>query len=133
MAITKSSAGHSTGSTNVAELLERILDKGVVIAGDVKVQLLDIELLTIQLRLVVCSIDKAKEMGLDWWANRPVFDTTPRAGEVEGKSSSALPAGDSGSASSADMDALRRRIAELEEQVAASSAPVGSPERPRRL
>jgi hypothetical protein len=57
----------------VADLLERVLDKGVVIAGDIKVSLLDIELLTIQIRLVVCSIDKAKEMGMDWWANTPVF------------------------------------------------------------
>ena len=68
---------HSTGSTTVADLLERVLDKGVVIAGDVKVKLLDIELLTIQLRLVICSIDKAKEMGMDWWVNNPVFSAQP--------------------------------------------------------
>ena len=61
------------GATNLADLLERVLDKGVVVAGDIKVSLLDIELLTIQIRLVVCSIDKAKEMGMDWWANNPVF------------------------------------------------------------
>lgn len=72
MAVTRSTPGYSN-STNIADLLERVLDKGIVIAGDVKVSLLDIELLTIQLRLVVCSIDKAKEMGLDWWANSPVF------------------------------------------------------------
>lgn len=59
-------------STNVADLLERVLDKGVVIAGDIRVKLLDIELLTLQIRLVICSIDKAKEMGLDWWANQPI-------------------------------------------------------------
>lgn len=62
-----------TQSTNLADLIERVLDKGVMIAGDVKVNLLDIELLTIQIRLVICSIDKAKEMGMDWWANTPVF------------------------------------------------------------
>ncbi|MEN0021172.1 MAG: gas vesicle protein [Planctomycetota bacterium] len=73
MAVVRSSPKHSTDSTNVADLLERVLDKGVVIAGDVKVSLLDIELLTIQIRLVICSIDKAKEMGMDWWANSPVF------------------------------------------------------------
>jgi len=73
MAVVRSSPAHSTNSTNVADLLERVLDKGVVIAGDIKVSLLDIELLTIQIRLVVCSIDKAKEMGMDWWANSPVF------------------------------------------------------------
>ncbi|ARN82429.1 gas vesicle protein [Methylocystis bryophila] len=58
---------HSLESTNLADLLERILDKGVVIAGDISVKLVDVELLTIQLRLVVCSVDKARELGLDWW------------------------------------------------------------------
>ncbi len=66
-------AQHSVQTTNVADLLERVLDKGVVIAGDIKVSLVDIELLTIQLRLVICSVDKAKEMGMDWWANNPAF------------------------------------------------------------
>ena len=68
---------HSVQITTVADLLERVLDKGVVIAGDVKIKLLDIELLTIQLRLVICSIDKAKEMGMDWWVNNPVFSAQP--------------------------------------------------------
>ena len=77
----RASPAHSTDSTNIADLLERVLDKGVVIAGDVKVSLLDIELLTIQLRLVICSVDKAKEMGMDWWANSPVFRGTPIAEE----------------------------------------------------
>jgi hypothetical protein len=54
-------------------LLERILDKGIVIAGDIKISLVDVELLTIQLRLVICSVDKAKEMGMDWWVNNPCF------------------------------------------------------------
>lgn len=53
--------------------MERVLDKGVVIAGDVKVKIVDIELLTIQVRLVICSVDKAKEMGMDWWANSDIF------------------------------------------------------------
>lgn len=64
---------HSVDSTNLADLLERILDKGVVIAGDIKIKLVDVELLTIQLRLVVCSVEKAKEMGIDWWTNNPAF------------------------------------------------------------
>jgi hypothetical protein len=67
------SAQHSVESTNIADLLERILDKGIVIAGDIKISLVDIELLSIQLRLVVCSVEKAKEMGMDWWVNNPVF------------------------------------------------------------
>ena len=64
---------HSTESTNLADLLERVLDKGIVIAGDIRVKIVDIELLTIQLRLVVCSVDKAREMGMDWWVNHPLF------------------------------------------------------------
>jgi hypothetical protein len=58
---------HSTESTNLADLLERILDKGIVVAGDISIRLVEVELLTIQLRLVICSVDKAKELGLDWW------------------------------------------------------------------
>jgi hypothetical protein len=58
---------NATASSSVAEILERVLDKGVVVAGDIRVKLVDIELLTIQIRLVVCSIDKAKEIGIDWW------------------------------------------------------------------
>ena len=64
---------HSIQSTNIADLLERVLDKGIVIAGDIRISLVDVELLTIQLRLVICSVDKAKEMGMDWWVNNPVF------------------------------------------------------------
>ena len=59
---------HSVESANLADLLERILDKGVVVAGDISIKLVDIELLTIKLRLVICSVDKARELGLDWWS-----------------------------------------------------------------
>src|SRR3954452_13131933 len=52
---------------SLADVLERVLDKGIVIAGDIQINLLDIELLTIKLRLVVASVDKAKEIGIDWW------------------------------------------------------------------
>jgi hypothetical protein len=62
---------HATDSATLADILERVLDKGVVIAGDIKVKLVDIELLTIQVRLVVCSVDKAVEMGMDWWRREP--------------------------------------------------------------
>jgi len=57
---------HSLETSNLANVLERVLDKGVVIAGDIKIKLVDIDLLTIQLRLVICSVDKAKEIGMDW-------------------------------------------------------------------
>ena len=66
-------AQHSIQSTNLADLLERVLDKGIVIAGDIKIKLVDVELLTLQIRLVICSVDKAKEIGIDWWGNNPAF------------------------------------------------------------
>jgi gas vesicle protein GvpA/GvpJ/GvpM family len=55
------------GPANLADILERVLDKGIVIAGDIQVNLLDIELLTIKIRLLVCSVDRAQEMGINWW------------------------------------------------------------------
>lgn len=61
----------SQPAASLADILERVLDKGVVIAGDIKVKLVDIELLTIQVRLVVCSVDKAMEMGMNWWTHNP--------------------------------------------------------------
>ena len=54
-------------STGLVEVLDRILDKGLVIAGDIKVSLAEVELLTIRIRLLICSIDKAEQIGLDWW------------------------------------------------------------------
>jgi hypothetical protein len=66
--------GHSAASlpgrtetTNLADILERVLDKGIVIAGDIQINLLDIELLTIKLRLLIASVDRAREMGINWW------------------------------------------------------------------
>lgn len=64
---------HSVAATTLADLLERILDKGIVIAGDIRIKLVEVELLTIQIRLVICSVEKAREIGLDWWANNPAF------------------------------------------------------------
>ncbi|MFF9622677.1 gas vesicle protein [Streptomyces griseosporeus] len=63
---------------NLADILERVLDKGIVIAGDIRINLLDIELLTIKLRLVVASVDKAKEMGIDWWEDDPELSSRAR-------------------------------------------------------
>lgn len=73
---------HSLESTNLADLLERLLDKGIVIAGDIKVKIVDIELLTIQIRLVICSVDKAREMGMDWWVSNPAFSSPRTAGDL---------------------------------------------------
>jgi len=56
---------------HLADVLERVLDKGIVIAGDIKIDLLDIELLTVRIRLLIASADKAREMGIDWWQNDP--------------------------------------------------------------
>lgn len=66
---------HSVSSATLADVLERVLDKGVVIAGDIKIKLVDIELLTIQIRLMIASVDKAKEMGMDWWMRNPDFSS----------------------------------------------------------
>jgi len=74
---------HSVESTNLADLLERVLDKGIVIAGDIRVSLVEVELLTIQIRLVICSVDKAKEMGMDWWVNNPAFSSRARQEKLE--------------------------------------------------
>jgi hypothetical protein len=60
---------------NLADILERVLDKGIVIAGDIRINLFDIELLTIRLRLLVVSVDKAKEMGIDWWEHDPALSS----------------------------------------------------------
>lgn len=66
---------HSTESSTVADLLERILDKGIVITGDIKIKLVDIELLSLEIRLVICSVDKAVELGMDWWKKNPAFQS----------------------------------------------------------
>ena len=80
---------------SLADVLERVLDKGIVIAGDIQINLLDIELLTIKLRLLVASVDKAKEMGIDWWESDPQL--SGKAEELEREN-----------------DDLRRRLERLE-------------------
>jgi hypothetical protein len=62
----------------LADVLERVLDKGIVIAGDIRVNLLDIELLTVRIRLLVASVDKAREMGIDWWEHDPTLSAGDR-------------------------------------------------------
>ncbi len=73
---TKDSAraiGTSTSSSSLADVLERVLDKGIVIAGDISVSVATTELLNIRIRLLIASVDKAKEMGINWWENNPHF------------------------------------------------------------
>ena len=69
---------HRQQSTNLADILERVLDKGIVIAGDIRVNLLDIELLTIKIRLLIVSVDKAREIGIDWWEHDPSLSSGQR-------------------------------------------------------
>ncbi|MFJ8094357.1 gas vesicle protein [Streptomyces griseofuscus] len=89
--------GHNSGA-NLADILERVLDKGVVIAGDIRINLLDIELLTIKLRLIIASVDKAKEMGIDWWETDPALSSRARRDELTRENAE-----------------LRERLARLEE------------------
>src|SRR5690606_31514791 len=72
-----------TRSQGLVDLLDRILDKGLVIAGDIRINLADVELLTIRIRLLVCSIDKADEIGLNWWRGDPFLGAPAAAPEVD--------------------------------------------------
>jgi hypothetical protein len=84
-------------AANLADILERVLDKGIVIAGDIRVNLLDIELLTVKIRLIVVSVDKAAEMGIDWWRHDPMLNADARTLADENEQ-------------------LRQRVEELESQ-----------------
>ncbi|MDQ6607933.1 MAG: gas vesicle protein [Actinomycetota bacterium] len=73
------------GPANLADILERVLDKGIVIAGDIQINLLDIELLTIKLRLLVASVDRAREMGINWWESDPSLSRNAKELEEENR------------------------------------------------
>jgi len=90
--------GHSR-STGLVDVLDRVLDKGLVVAGDIKVSLAEVELLTIRIRLLICSIDKAEQIGLDWWK----FDHHLSPGKQ---------------ALSAENDELKKQVRALERQLA---------------
>ena len=94
--------GRSSAPANLGDILERVLDKGIVIAGDIQINLLDIELLTIKLRLVIASLDTAREVGINWWKNDPWLsaDASRRRDDRE------LRAG------SRDLEAENRQLAE---------------------
>lgn len=97
---------HALQSATLADLLERVLDKGIVIAGDIRIKLVEVELLSIQLRLVVCSVDKARELGLDWWTNNSTL-----AGRADGS--------------------IEERVARLESLVPSAAAPPQRAEKPK--
>jgi hypothetical protein len=86
-----------TRSTGLVEVLDRILDKGLFVGGDIKISLAEVELLTIRIRLIVCSLDKAREIGLDWW----MYDRHLAPGRTSGP----------------ERDRLEQRIAALERQL----------------
>ena len=67
---------HPTRTHGLVDILDRVLDKGLVIAGDIKINLANVELLTIQVRLLICSIDKAEQIGLNWWRSDPRLTST---------------------------------------------------------
>ncbi len=76
---------HSINATGLADILERVLDKGIVIAGDIKIQIADIDLITIKIRLLVASVDKAMEMGINWWQEDTYLSTKAREKELNEK------------------------------------------------
>lgn len=109
--------GRQDSSANLADILERVLDKGIVIAGDIQIDLLDIELLTIRLRLLVASVDKAKEMGIDWWEHDPSLSSRARPPrELTGAAGHGP-----GAALEQENAALRTELAELKAAVRPSS------------
>lgn len=106
-------AGHEPA--NLADILERVLDKGIVIAGDIRVNLLDIELLTIKLRLVIASLETAREVGIDWWEHDPWL--TGRSNDLELENQrlrDRIEALESGDHAAADLTTSSRRPAEVD-------------------
>jgi hypothetical protein len=70
---------HSTQSSNLADILERVLDKGIVVAGDINISLVGVELLSIKVRLLIASVDKAMQIGINWWETDPSLSTKAQA------------------------------------------------------
>lgn len=102
-------------TTNLGDILERVLDKGLVIAGDIQVNLLDIELLTIKLRLVIASLDTARQVGINWWENDPWLSAEAGRQAVHGKSARGeVDDGDANGKLREENRRLRDRISELE-------------------
>ena len=95
---------HSVNSTNLADILERVLDKGIVIAGDIKIQIADIDLINIKIRLLVASVDKAMEMGINWWQQDPYLSATAKEAEIEKENTS-----------------LKERLERLEEKISVAN------------
>jgi len=73
---------HATDATNLADILERVLDKGIVIAGDIKISIADVDLLNIKIRLLIASVDKAMEMGINWWQQDSYLSSKAKDSEI---------------------------------------------------
>jgi len=97
-------------STGLVEVLDRVLDKGLLIAGDIRISLAEVELLTIRIRLIVCSVDKAQEIGLDWWKH----DQTLSPGQGRDRLT-------------AENESLRRQVRQLERRLAGTSGRTSVP------
>lgn len=95
---------HATEATSLVDVLERVLDKGVVIAGDIRIKLLEVELLTINIRLLLASVDRAKEMGIDWWEGNPFLNSLAQRKAEERKIAE----------KDAEIEALKKRLDRLE-------------------
>ena len=93
---------HANDATNLADILERVLDKGIVIAGDIRIQLADIDLLNIKIRLLVASVDKAMQMGINWWQQDSYLSSKAKDSEIEKENV-----------------ALKKRLDRLEEKIKA--------------
>lgn len=74
----------STAGNTLVDVLSLVLDKGIVIAGDIQIKLADVDLLTIKIRLLICGVDKAKELGIDWWERDPYISSKAKGEENEG-------------------------------------------------
>jgi hypothetical protein len=95
---------HATEATTLVDVLERVLDKGVVLVGDIRIKLLEVELLTINIRLLLASVDRAKEMGIDWWEDSPFLSSLARRREEDRKIAE----------KDIEIEALKTRIEQLE-------------------
>ena len=91
---------HSINATNLADILERVLDKGIVIVGDIKIQIADVDLLNIKIRLLIASVDKAMEMGINWWQTDSYLSAKAKETGMEKENS-----------------ALRKRLERLEARI----------------
>ena len=101
MTMSRLPPGAQHESATLVDLLDRVLDKGLVVAGDVSISLANVELLTIRIRLLVCSIDKAEQIGLNWWRSEPAFGGTRQTDGI----------------GATDVARLEARIAQLERQL----------------